>query len=44
MRPAHRIDVLSSALNYWGHKEKQTLSMSLCHYGVEYDYNKKRLL
>lgn len=42
MRPAHRIDVLSSALNYWGHKKKQTLCMFMCYYGIEYDYYKKK--
>ena len=42
MQPAHHIDVLSSALNYWGHKKKQTLCMFLCHYGIEYDYYKKK--
>ena len=44
MRPAHRIDVLSSALNYWGHKKKQTLCMFMCYYGIEDDYYKKKLL
>lgn len=29
MRPAHRIDILSSALNYWGHRKKLKLRMLL---------------
>ncbi len=29
MRPSHRLDILNSALQYWGHKKKQILRKCL---------------